>query len=296
MQINLSPGTFFAEESQNFLGTQIELIKSGRLQGAALDRVGYVPKPDEDVPVQLEVNQPLKASILILRAKSSDPALAQEFLAALIDEYLNYKRETRLSTSEDVVLSLADELSKKGRDLQAQQDRWAEFQRTNNVAVLEEESRSAGLYLADLNLQLARLRLERELLLAGPPDGTAEEARLRVHAPGWIPSRPPPRLMPEREGTAIRRYCARPGSNWHWRERTWLPPYFPSSIQPTVVWESGSRAWNGRWRCSSANRRPSWGRPFSGSRNAWPQWSQPCRFGSAGCWTSTPGFRTASGC
>lgn len=167
MQVSMNLGSFFAEESQTFLGTQVELLKSGRLQSEAFVRVGYVPKPGEDSPVRVEVTQPLKTSILILRATSADAQLAQGFLQALVDEYLKYKKETRLSTSEDVVLSLTDELTKKGAELAIEQGRWTEFQKTNNVAVLEEEGKSAGLYLADLNLQLARLRLQRDLLLSG---------------------------------------------------------------------------------------------------------------------------------
>ncbi len=153
-----------AEESLNYFGTQIELLKSSRLQGAVYDRLGIAIKPDKKPPVEFSVVQPLKTSLLTMQATGADPALVQRFLQTLIDEYLAYKKETRLSSSEDLLISITEQVTRKDKDLQADQDKWAEFQRTNNVAVLEEEGKSAGLYLAELNLQLAKLRLEQKLL------------------------------------------------------------------------------------------------------------------------------------
>src|SRR5579859_826299 len=43
--VQLNTGMFFTEDSVNYYGTQIELLKSARLQGAAFDRVGIAIKP-----------------------------------------------------------------------------------------------------------------------------------------------------------------------------------------------------------------------------------------------------------
>ena len=166
-EIQVNGASLFNEEAQTYFGTQIELLRSARLQNAALEKIGYAPKPDEKAPVKVEIVQPMKTSIFVLQATGADPALTQGFLKALIDVYLAYKKETRISSSEDVLLSMTEQLSKRERELKAQQDEWADFQRTNNVAVLEEEAKSAGLYLADLNLELAKMRLERQLLVEG---------------------------------------------------------------------------------------------------------------------------------
>lgn len=166
-EVDLSLVSMFSEESQTYYGTQIELLKSSRLQNTAFEHIGYVPKPGEKTPVKLDVVQPMKTSILLLQTTGSDPNLTQRFLQALIDSYLEYKKETRQSSSEDVVLSLTEQLAAKEKDLKTEQDNWTEFQRTNSVAVLEEEGKSAGIYLADLNLELAKLKLNRELLAGG---------------------------------------------------------------------------------------------------------------------------------
>ena len=166
-EIQLNVANLFNEESQTYYGTQIELLKSARLQSAALERIGYVPKPGEKQPVALEVVQPMKTSILLLKATGSDPNLTQRFLQALIDAYLEYKKATRRSSSDDMVLSLTDQVASKEKELKQEQENWTQFQRSNNVAVLEEEGKSAGMYLADLNLELAKLKLNHELLVKG---------------------------------------------------------------------------------------------------------------------------------
>ncbi|MBC8096193.1 MAG: AAA family ATPase [Akkermansiaceae bacterium] len=166
-EAQLNVGSLFSEESQNYFGTQIELLKSGRLQNAAFKRTGYVAKPGANTPVTLNVAQPMRTSILVLQATGSDADLTQRFLDSLIQEYLAYKKETRISTSEDIVVSLTEQLARQEKELQTEQEKWAGFQKTNNVAVLEEEAKSAGLYLAELNLHLAKLRLERDLLENG---------------------------------------------------------------------------------------------------------------------------------
>lgn len=193
-QVQLNVASIFDEESQTYFGTQIELLKSARLQGAALDKINFVPKPGQKNPVKLEVVQPMKTSILVLQATGSDPGLTQRFLQALIDEYLAYRKETRISTSEDLVLSLNDQLAKKEKDLQSEQEKLTEFEKTNDVAVLEEESRSAGLYLADLNLQIAKLKLDRDLLANGLSLGTNELSAM--------PSLPPQGVTNTANGTS----------------------------------------------------------------------------------------------
>jgi capsular exopolysaccharide synthesis family protein len=162
--VQLEGGNIFSEENLTYFGTQIELLKSAPLQGAAFEKAGIKLPPDGKNPYKIEVVQPLKTSILQLQATGPDPALTQRFLQLLLDGYLAYKRETHISTSQDVLDSLQDELARKATDLQNEQDQWADFQKSNNVAVLDEESKSAGLYLSDLNLELAKSRLEQKLL------------------------------------------------------------------------------------------------------------------------------------
>ena len=162
--VQLQAGEMFSEESLTYFGTQIELLKSAPLQSAAFEQAGIKLLPEQKNPYKVEIVQPLKTSILQLQATGPDPVLTQRFLQKLVDGYLAYKKETHISTSQDVLDSLQDELARKATDLQVEQDKWADFQKSNNVAVLDEESKSAGLYLSELNLELAKSRLEQKLL------------------------------------------------------------------------------------------------------------------------------------
>ncbi len=191
-EVQPNPNSLVPEESPNYFGTQIELLKSPRLQGAAYEKVGITLVPDEDPPVKFEVVQPLKTSILQLQASAIDPTQSQQYLQALIAEYLAYKSDTRRSSMEDMVISLTDQVGRREKALKLVQDRWVEFQRTNNLAVLEEEGRSAGLYLTELNLQLAKLKLELELLRQGlapaSAGGTNAAAPPATTTPAQVPA------------------------------------------------------------------------------------------------------------
>lgn len=162
-QVN-NVASLFNEESLTYFGTQIELLKSPRLQAAAYSQAGIVIEPGEKPPIEFEVVQPLKTSILKLQATGPDPEKTRTYLQTLLDEYKAFKKETREATSEDIIISLTEHLAKRETALGEEQQKWAAFQKTNNVAVLEEEAKSSGSYLNELTLQLAKLKIERELL------------------------------------------------------------------------------------------------------------------------------------
>jgi capsular exopolysaccharide synthesis family protein len=165
-EVQLGVASMFSEESGTYYGTQIELLKSGRLQNGALERMRYTPKPGEKLPT-LEVVRPQGTSLLQVRATGTEATQTQRYLQALIDEYLAFKKQTRRSTSEDIVASLSEQVSAKEKDLKAEQEKLTEFQRSNNLTVLQEDSRSAGFYLSDLDLQMFKLRLDCSLLAEG---------------------------------------------------------------------------------------------------------------------------------
>ncbi len=146
--------------------TEIELLKGDHLHAAAMQDLG-ADAGRLKKPIQVDVVRPMATSILQLRASGSDPALTQRFLQNLIDEFLEFKRQTRLSTSEDLIKSLTQELSSHEANLKSAQDQWAMFQRTNDVGLLEDESKSVGTFLAGENVELAHLNLDRELLAHG---------------------------------------------------------------------------------------------------------------------------------
>ena len=163
--IQITSANLFAED-RNYIGTQIELLKSPRLQSAAAVKAS---QGAAGIPplVDVEVTQPLNTSILQLRATGADPAYTQRYLQALIDEYKNYQQETRQSTSDEVLYSFKQELAKREATLKEVQTNYIEFQRTNSLAVMEEEAKSTALSLASLDQRLQELKLKRDFLTSG---------------------------------------------------------------------------------------------------------------------------------
>ena len=162
--VHLDAASMFSDQNETYFGTQIELLKSPPLLGAAMQKAGIDIPLGQKNPYNIDVSVPMKTSILVLQARGPDPDLTQHYLQYLIDGFLSYKKQTHISSSQDVLDSLRDELAGKAADLQAEEDKLADFERSNNVAVLEEESKGAGQYLAELNVDLAQSRLQIQML------------------------------------------------------------------------------------------------------------------------------------
>jgi hypothetical protein len=76
------------------------------------------------------------------------------------------QKNVRQEVSGDTLASISEQVQKAERDLKFEQDALMIFQRTNNLAIIEEEGRIAGGYLARLKTQLSDLELEARLLAA----------------------------------------------------------------------------------------------------------------------------------
>src|SRR5664280_2591409 len=172
-KMRLPEGALFTEDPQNYLGTQTELLRSGRMRQLTLTRLqavgtNTVPlgKDGKPLDVKLKVTQAPKSSVFVVEASSSDPAYTQAYLDSLMNEYLDYKRNVRKLVSGDTLASISEQVLRLERDLKANQDALTTFERTNNLAVLEQEGTIAGSYLARLKTQLSDYQLESQLLEA----------------------------------------------------------------------------------------------------------------------------------
>lgn len=177
-QLYITPGpqigSIFAEPKDDF-ATQIELLKGSHLRRAAMDNLGSEATSHLKGSIDLDVVRPMGSSILQLRATSSDPAISQKFLQALVQEYLNFKEDTRLKTAEDTLDSLNKELALKEAALTTNQEKWAAFEKTNNLFLVQENARTASLSLAELTAQLQKLTLDLQFRREGlePPAAPA---------------------------------------------------------------------------------------------------------------------------
>src|SRR5436190_10911902 len=210
-KLDIYEGRLYTEELINFLGTQTELLRSPAIQGRALARLRAELNPDPvalnpgggtqlkilngakafykklfasgaaagsnappPFPFDVKVLEGAKSSTLELRAIGTEPASTRAFLNCLMQEYLSFKKESRMKTSERTAESLNSEVAQLKGELEAQQERLHAFQASNNVVFLQEQGNSAGSYLASLNKELATLRTELRLLERLKPEQWVE--------------------------------------------------------------------------------------------------------------------------
>lgn len=180
VKLRLPEGSLFSEDVQTFLGTQTELLQSDTLSDLALARLRSssnnvaIPlgKDGQPLPANVSVKGSSKSSVFLIEATSSRAAYAQAYLDALMNVYLEYKKNIRKVVSGDTLASISEQVQRAERDLKTEQDILSTFQRTNNLAILEEEGRTSGGYLARLRTQLSDLQLEYRLVsvsLSNPP-------------------------------------------------------------------------------------------------------------------------------
>ena len=163
-KLHIPESSLYSEELQFFFGTQIELFQSEKIQQRAFTRLQTLNPGATSAPVRIKITHAPKSAVFLLQAMGADPAHTQTFLNALIDEYLNYKKEVRATSSDDTLASISEQVYQQEKELKTEQEKLSTFQRDNNLAVLQEQGIAAGAYLTKLNAQLSDLKLEYQIL------------------------------------------------------------------------------------------------------------------------------------
>jgi len=182
-KLRLPEGGLFTGDTQNYFGTQVELLRSGELAQLAMQHLlasgsNAVPTDKEGrmIQAQISVEEVPKSSIVVVGAASRDRAFSQAYLNALLNEYLDFKKNLRKSVADYSLASMSEQVLRLERELKNEQDKLTAYEQTNNLAILQEEGNVAGAYLAKLETQLSDSQLELKLLkeneVGQPRDGT----------------------------------------------------------------------------------------------------------------------------
>ncbi len=172
MKLTLPEGDVFSEDVQDYMGTLSGLLQSETLRQNALTILRNSPnngsivlgKDGEPLPVDIQVSGKAKSSVFNIQATSANPLFTQTYLNAIMQAYLDYKKNARQEVSGDTLASISDQMQRWERDLNTEQDALLAFERTNNLAILQEEATVAGSYLTKLKTELSDLQLEARLL------------------------------------------------------------------------------------------------------------------------------------
>lgn len=163
-KLNLSQNAVYSEDTNNFYGTQIQLMQSDEVrQGAeALVRATHPELPQAKVTVS--VSQRPRTSIFELEAVGTAPDYTQAYLNAVMQKYLDVKKGMRADEGSHVTTAITEQLIQVEKDLRNGEDEMLEYQKENNIGLIQGEGNSAAAYLVKLNQEYARLKTEYDLL------------------------------------------------------------------------------------------------------------------------------------
>src|SRR5438552_4807488 len=163
-KLNIAQGAVYSEDSQNFYGTQIQLMQSTEVKRGAEALVRSTHPEIPSVPVEVTVVQKPRTSIFELSAIGSTPDYTQAFLNAVMQKYLDFKKGMREDQGKFVITGITEQLIQTEKDLRTAEDEMLEFQKQNNIGFITEEGNSAAAFLVKLNRDYAALKTEYDLL------------------------------------------------------------------------------------------------------------------------------------
>lgn len=176
-RIALPENDVYAEERDNFFGTQIELMTSDQVRGRAVERIklthpelheqlvatdGYIESGINSLSTYANVMK--DTSIFVLYGYSPHQEYTQVYLDVVMDEFINRRAEMRSKTSEKTYDAIVEQVKTLEQEIEDGEDAIVNFQKKNNIVFIQEQGSAAGTYLADLKRRLAELKTESRAL------------------------------------------------------------------------------------------------------------------------------------
>ncbi len=180
--MKIPQGAIYSEETQNFYGTQMQLMQSAEVKHSAELLVRSSHPELQPMPVEIMVLQKPRTSIFELTGVGSAPDYTQAYLNAVMQKYLDFKRGMKEERGHEVTTGITEQLIQVEKDLRNSEDELIEFQKQNNIGFIQEEGNSAAAYLVRLNQQYAQLKTEYELLNLLDLDQNLDRAQNKMDA------------------------------------------------------------------------------------------------------------------
>jgi capsular exopolysaccharide synthesis family protein len=178
-RVNMPTGDLYQQSLQlaNFYPTQVALMKSPSTITQAIDRVATLyPDVTVDQYADVDASLELRAAIFNLQVISTDPDYAKYLLDAVMDTYLDTQRELKKRTTGDDEAAILENISRFDSQIREDEQQLLDFQKTNDVVAIEEQSNSAANYLVSLNRELAQTQKEYDYLSLIDKDPLANKA------------------------------------------------------------------------------------------------------------------------
>ncbi|MBN2562062.1 MAG: polysaccharide biosynthesis tyrosine autokinase [Phycisphaerae bacterium] len=153
----------------DYLATQQRIISSSLLIQRAKERLD---RPQEEIGQKLggvSVYPIGKTAFLGITASGPDPQFCADFANALAEEYMDFKEEERMNTSQATVLSLTQQANRLHEELKRAEERALAFARENSVVAIRERGNVAAQVLSSLAHEAAQYKMQRMLMEAQQP-------------------------------------------------------------------------------------------------------------------------------
>ncbi len=184
-KMRLSDGASFVQQDRDtYLGTQTKLLESEMLRQLTLTRMQATDPQyivtggdGEALPVSIKVVTSPNNSIYILEARSANPVYTTAYLNALMNQFIEYRRNIRRTVSGETLASISEQVQRSERDLKNDQAALTEYEKSNNFVVLQQNSVVEANYLAKLQTELSDYKLQVKLLDATALDQDSKRSQ-----------------------------------------------------------------------------------------------------------------------
>lgn len=151
-------------EYANFFGTQIALMQSGRVRQWAADRVAQLHPDVKGSWPSIRAYQRPNTSIFIIEATGRQREYTQLFLEAVLDGYMDFRRELREDAADRALISITQEIMRLNEQVSEQEVALEAFRKKNSIVSIREQDNLAAQFLAELKRDEANLQTQLRLL------------------------------------------------------------------------------------------------------------------------------------
>lgn len=153
----------YSEELANYLGTQAEIMRSQEVVFRARQRV-QLEQPGIKGDARLDIRILTGTSIFTLSATGDRADYSRAFLDAIMAEFIQFKRERRMVTSQATIEQISAELSRLEQETNTQEQALLRFKERNNISYWEQQAVASARFLADLKAREASLRMQLSVM------------------------------------------------------------------------------------------------------------------------------------
>lgn len=166
------PASLMQTERQvlgEYISTQQMIMQSSVMSARARERTNRSTEEIARSIISVSVYPVGRTAFMMIQVQSRDPVIGAEMANALAEEYLDFKAEERMDTSQATVVSLTQQANRLHEELKKVEERALVFARENSVVAIQDRGSIAATHLANLAEQAATYRTERMFLEAQQP-------------------------------------------------------------------------------------------------------------------------------